>query len=86
MLLVDDEVDPVFHTKVNVPLPPAGAKSTEPSPNPKHVTGLTVALATITGGKGIFTLSIFVHKLLSVTIKVLRFDLNFIAVLLFEAA
>jgi hypothetical protein len=83
---MDDEVEPVFHTKVNVPLPPAGAKSIAPSPKPKQVTGLTVALATITGGKGIFTLSIFVHKLLSVIVKVLRFDLNFIAVLLFEAA
>jgi hypothetical protein len=86
MLMMDDEVDPVFHTKVNAPLPPVGAKSTEPSPNPKQVTGLTVALATITGGKGIFTVSIFVHKLLSVTVKVFRFDLNFVAELLFEAA
>ena len=86
MLLMDDEVDPVFHTKVNVPLPPVGARSTAPSPKPKQVTGLTVALATMTGGKGIFTLSIFLHKLLSVTVNVFRFDLNFIAVLLVEAA
>jgi hypothetical protein len=86
MVLMDDEVDPVFHTKVKAPLPPVGAISTAPSPNPKQVTGLTVALAAIIGGRGIFTLSFFVHKLLSVTVKVLRFDLNFIAVLLFEAA
>jgi hypothetical protein len=83
---MEDEVEPVFHTKVNVPLPPVGARSTAPSPKPKQVTGLTVALATITGGKGIFTLTIFVHKLLSVTVKLLRFDLNFKAVLLVEAA
>jgi hypothetical protein len=86
MLLMDEEVDPVFQTKVNVPLPPDGAKSIAPSPKPKQVTGLTVALATITGGRGIFTISFFVHKLLSVTVKLLRFDLNFIAVLLVEAA
>jgi len=41
MLLMDDEVDPVFHTKVNVPLPPVGARSTAPSPKPKQVTGLS---------------------------------------------